>query len=246
MKQEWWKKVFKSAYRDIFVPLYSEDRTKSEVDFIIKAAKPRKDTRILDLACGQGRHSLELGKRGYSIVGVDYSRELLYLADEKAKEKKLTLKFYEQDIRKLKLKNKFDLIFMFGNSFGYFSDDDNKLVLKKVLAHLKPGGVFILDLPNTIGMLRNPYGKRNDKTENGEVITENFALDPVTNRMSISWKFSNKKIQESYVGEFRLYSHPEIKTIAESVGFEYSKTYGSFSSEKFTIDSPRMIVILKK
>ena len=246
MKQDWWKKVFRSAYRDIFAPLYDEERTMKEVDFIIKAAKPGRSTRILDLACGQGRHSLELGQRGYNITGVDYSRELLDVARENALRDGLTIAFHQQDIRKLNIKNKFDLIFMFGNSFGYFSDADNETVLKKVRAHLKPGGTFILDLPNTAGMLRNPYGSRNDKTELGEVITQNFAFDPLTNRMSISWKFSSKKIKESYIGEFRLYTHPEIKMIAESIGFKYHKTYGSFSAEKFTIDSPRTIIVFQK
>jgi SAM-dependent methyltransferase len=246
MNQEWWKKVFKSAYRDIFAPLYDEGRTKKEVDFILKVAKPSKNTNILDLACGQGRHSLELGQRGYRVVGVDYSQELLGVARENAVRDGALLTYHKQDIRKLNIKNHFDLVFMFGNSFGYFSDADNIAVLKKVREHLKPHGKFILDLPNTAGMLRNPIGSRNDKTESGEVITENIAFDPVTNRMSISWKFSNKKIKESHVGEFRLYMHPELKTIAESIGFKYLKTYGSFSAEKFTIDSPRMIIVLEK
>jgi 2-polyprenyl-3-methyl-5-hydroxy-6-metoxy-1,4-benzoquinol methylase len=246
MNQYWWKKVFKSAYRDIFAPLYDEERTKKEVDFVLKVAKPSKSVSILDLACGQGRHSLELGRRGYRITGVDYSQELLGVARENAVRDGVLLTYHKQDIRELNIKNKFDLVFMFGNSFGYFSDADNIAVLKKVRAHLKPHGKFILDLPNTAGMLRNPMGSRNDKTEFGEVITENTSFDPVTNRMSVSWKFSNSKIKESHRGEFRLYTHTEIKMIIESIGFKYLKTYGSFTAEKLTIDSPRMIIVLEK
>jgi len=86
--------------------------TIGECDFIEKEIKYDKATRILDIGCGTGRHSIELAGRGYTVVGIDLSESLLKRAREKASAQKLQLVFQKQDARNMPFKNEFDLAIM--------------------------------------------------------------------------------------------------------------------------------------
>ncbi|HEX9966885.1 MAG TPA: class I SAM-dependent methyltransferase, partial [Solirubrobacterales bacterium] len=80
------------------------DRTTAEVDRAIGMLRPRGGERILDLACGIGRHSIELGQRGFDVVGIDISEELLEIAREEAAAQSLDVEFKQADLRELDLK----------------------------------------------------------------------------------------------------------------------------------------------
>ena len=84
--------------------------TIGECDFIEKEIEYNKATRILDLGCGTGRHSIELARRGYNVVGVDLSESQLKRAKEKASEQKLQVNFQKHDARNLSFLNEFDLV----------------------------------------------------------------------------------------------------------------------------------------
>jgi D-alanine-D-alanine ligase len=121
--------------------------------------------KILDLCCGQGRHTLHLAKSYPHIKfhGHDQSSFLISLAKERAQEQKLTSQttFTVGDCRSIPYKdNTFDLVIVMGNSFGYFATDDgDKKVLKEVLRVLAPGGRVVLDLTDG-GYMRENFAER--------------------------------------------------------------------------------------
>ena len=82
---------------------FSRRQLEKDVDFLIDALKLKKTDRILDLACGHGRHTIELKKRGLNIEGLDFSSHLLKIAEEQAKQENLKINFYKQDIHKINL-----------------------------------------------------------------------------------------------------------------------------------------------
>lgn len=154
----WWKFLFSSTFND--QPLYLKtdgdvvedaDITSAEVDVFIKAGDIRPEHQILDLCCGQGRHSLELARRGYpNINGLDFSQLLIDIAKQRAVaaglDKKTT--FQQGDASHLPYPtHSFDVVMCLGNSFGYFhSVNDDVLVLSEIARVLKPGGRLVLDL----------------------------------------------------------------------------------------------------
>jgi SAM-dependent methyltransferase len=149
----WWKKVFDKDYLKTYVDIITPERTKQEINFILKFIKTKfknKKIKILDLACGYGRHAIPLAQEGHFVIGVDYSSYFLKLAKREAKKLKLkNIKFIKKDMRKIDFGGKFDLIINMFTSFGYFeNEDDNILVLKNVYQALKKNGYFILDLDN--------------------------------------------------------------------------------------------------
>ncbi len=122
---EWWRKLFNALYvktdGDV---VENAENTKREVDFVVAAAKVQPHSHILDLCCGQGRHCLELARRGFKNgMGVDRSRYLIRLAKKRAQAEGLQVLFKEGDARNPRLpENSFDCVAVMGNSFGYFSD----------------------------------------------------------------------------------------------------------------------------
>lgn len=147
---EWWRKLFNALYvkTDGDVVENSEN-TRREVDFIVAAAAVQPHSQILDLCCGQGRHCLELARRGFkNVMGVDRSRYLVRLARKRAQTEGLQVLFKEGDARNPRLtENSFDCIAIMGNSFGYFSNkQDDEKVLTSVGKMLRPTGQLVLDI----------------------------------------------------------------------------------------------------
>ncbi|MBP7734538.1 MAG: methyltransferase domain-containing protein [Spirochaetes bacterium] len=147
---DWWNTIFNSLYLKTDPDLGEDHQTTArEVDFFTGIAHVLHDDRILDLSCGQGRHSLELARRGFKFVeGLDRSRYLIQRAKVQAKKECLYVKFREGEARMLPYRpDTFDAIFILGNSFGYFETvNDDLRVLREVFRVLKPWGRLLVDV----------------------------------------------------------------------------------------------------
>src|ERR1700743_1553628 len=104
------------------------DRTGPEVDRVAKILQPRGDERVLDMACGSGRHSLELRRRGFGVVGTDISGDLIEIARRDAAEADLDVEFVQADLRALDYEEEFDLVLNLNDgAIGYLeSDEENR------------------------------------------------------------------------------------------------------------------------
>lgn len=94
----WWENYFDEIYLILYKFLDEPERVKREVDFIEKALELKKGMKILDLACGQGRHAIELARRGYDVKGFDYSDYLIKVAKERAGKENLKIEFIKGDM----------------------------------------------------------------------------------------------------------------------------------------------------
>lgn len=136
--------------------------TKNEVELFTSILNSPKESAILDLACGQGRHSIELALRGYTnITGLDRSHYLIRKAKTAVQQEGLKITFKEGDARKLPFPaDTFDVVMILGNSFGYFeSNEDDIMILKEVFRVLKPDGTFLIDVADG-SYLRTHYQPR--------------------------------------------------------------------------------------
>lgn len=118
--------------------------TVQEVDFVVDVLGLEPGMRLLDAGCGPGRHSLELGRRGISVVGVDMSPDFIALARADAGD--LPVEFHEADVRSLDYRDEFDaVICLCQGGFGLLGGDDRELdVVSGFAAALKPGGRLAL------------------------------------------------------------------------------------------------------
>ena len=163
LPSDWWRTLFNSLYLETDGDVIENDRnTAEEVDLLIRSVGIERNDRILDLCCGQGRHSLDLASRGFPYVtGLDRSRYLIRLARKRAKQRNLQISFHEGDARRFRLGDaEFHCVCILGNSFGYFErPEDDLAVLEAVERALGSGGSLVMDLMDGDWM-RNHFDPR--------------------------------------------------------------------------------------
>ena len=127
-----------------------EEDTNRQVDFLIKQLHLKGTEKMLDFACGFGRHSLEFARRGYDVTGIDITLAYIDYANEQAKKENLNAKFICQDIRTITFDKEFDVVLnMADGAIGYFEDDgENHKIFSVIAKALKNGGKHFMDIMN--------------------------------------------------------------------------------------------------
>jgi len=143
-------------YRSAFTPEMADmawaQNTDREVDRALTMLRPSGTERILDLACGNGRHALELTRRGFSVVGVDISEPLIEVAKADADSQGLDATFIQADLRELDFEEEFDIVLNLNDgAIGYLeTDEENQRTFETVARALRPGGRQLMQLPNVL------------------------------------------------------------------------------------------------
>ncbi len=157
--RNWWKDIFDEVYLETDArSVCDADLTRREVAFIEARLAPDKSDRILDVCGGQGRHALELARRGYARTAVlDYSRCLVRTGRRQARRRGLPTAFIRGDARRLGVASgSVRFILLMGGSFGYFIDQEENLkYLTEIFRVLEKGGKVLLDLPDRAYILRH-------------------------------------------------------------------------------------------
>lgn len=202
--------------------------------------KPK--TKVLDLACGKGRHAVFLNKKHLDVVGIDLSKESILEAQKFENE---NLNFYVQDMRLPFRINYFDCIFNLFTSFGYFEkNEDNNKVLKAVNKGLKKDGVFVLDFFNAECVKKTLVATETKTVDNIE-----FKIDK-----KIENNYIIKKIQFAVNGENKVFSEKvallsknDLDKLLIENNFEITNYFGDYNLSNFdSSKSSRLIIIARK
>jgi len=237
VKADWWRQIFNANYLRTDGDVVEDPSiTKREIDLFLQALAPSKDSVILDLCCGQGRHTLELARRGYqNLFGLDRSHYLINRAKSISKKEGLKVTFKEGDARKLPFPNdKFDYVMIPGNSFGYFeSSQDDVKVLQEVLRVLKPYGKLLVDITDG-NYVRTHFQPRSwewiDKTY---FVCRERALSKDQQRLisrEVITHVSKGVIADQFYAE-RLYTEQSINTLLASVGFKATTLHAQVQTD---------------
>jgi SAM-dependent methyltransferase len=143
---------YRSAFGVATAKMAWTDRTEAEVDRALDMLRPTPGARILDLACGSGRHSIELARRGFAVAGADISPDLIELARDEAAAAGVAARFIEADLRDLDLKGEFDVVLNLNDgAVGYFeTDEENERTFAAISRFLRVGGQNLVQLPNVL------------------------------------------------------------------------------------------------
>ncbi len=162
--KNWWKNIFDEIYLQTDArSVCNDELTFIEVDFLEEALDFNKSLPILDLCGGQGRHSLELSRRGFkNVITLDYSECLVSLGKKRARREALNTVFIRGDARCTGFRSQiFQSIIIMGSSFGYFvQEEENQKILNEAFRLLLPKGFLLLDIPDQDYVLRKfkPFG----------------------------------------------------------------------------------------
>lgn len=227
-----------------------ESRKKyNDIPFYINKANEYGDP-ILELACGTGRVTIPIAKKGFSITGLDLLNSMLKEAKRKSKEQRTEIEWIEGDMSNFNLINKFNLIIMPGCAFNWFLDLENvEKCLISVKRHLIPNGGFIFDAfnPDLNLLVRDPSktypnAKYQDPDGGGLIIvSEKNSYDKATqiSKVKLSYSISNKTISNELM--LRMFFPQELDAILKYNGFKNNAKYGDFDQTPFNSDSRRQI-----
>ncbi|MCF8413759.1 MAG: class I SAM-dependent methyltransferase [Melioribacteraceae bacterium] len=241
MSQEWFKDWFES---EDYLTVYkhrNNNEARQLLDLIIEKTGIESGAKILDSACGAGRHSIHLAKLGFDVVAFDLSETLLRIAKKNSFEQNLKIQFYQRDIREAFFDVKFDLILNLFTSFGYFEEDsENFQFILNAHNMLKPRGFFVFDYFNKNLLINNLVPESITHLAD-KIITERRRFDGerVIKDIEIKQNGSTNIFYESV----RLYSPEEILTHFSKIGFKAKSIFGDYSGTRFDETTSKRLVI---
>ena len=240
-KKDWFTDWFNTKYYHILYQHRDVQEAELFVSNLLSFLNLQKDSTVLDLACGKGRHSIYLNSLGYKVTGADLSPNSIKEASAHANE---NLQFIVQDMR-LPFSNCYDAIFNLFTSFGYFAEDSDDLrVLENIKNILNDSGVAVIDYLNVKKTLKNLVPK------------ETLTLDGIDFQITREQKnnFIVKKIEFTIQGKYHRY-YERVKCLdakkftsyAEQVGLKIKHTFGDYNLNAFDKEkSNRFILVLSK
>lgn len=215
-------------YYDYIVQAHTN--TKKEVDFLDKLFREKKVSKILDIACGTGRHCIGLAKLGYDVSGVDISEEMIRVAKKKSEERGVTVSFFTDDVRNLSFNGDFDAVICMWATFYYLPQP---LTIEKVSKALKMGGVFVLDCKDweEIDKSPNEYPEREIKAEN-VILKQTMSQMFEGNKRIRRFKYRIGKDTFFDDDVCITYSLEEIKRMLEKHGMKIEKIFFNWKFDK--------------
>lgn len=224
--QDWYATAFDGATAE----MAWTERTEAEVNRALKMLRPQGGERVLDLACGSGRHSLELVRQGFSVVGVEISSELIEIARRDAEAQGLEATFIEGDLRELDFEEEFDIVLNLNDgAVGYFeTDEENHRTFEVISRSLKSGGKNLIQVPNVLyARARLPQRSWIPSSNMVELVEHRWNKgDRYMEGAMIPLRFG--EVLEELKGiEFRqrLYTVDELREIYSSVGMTFERVF---------------------
>lgn len=244
-KRNEWEEFF-----DGHAPAYMENvftkNTLAEVDFIIEELKLPQGSRILDVGCGTGRHSVELAKRGYSVTGVDLSSVMLAQAKEAAGKAGAEVEWIHADATQFKPDRLYDAaICLCEGAFGLLGKNDDPLeqglsILRNINRALKPRSKLMMTVLNGLALIRK---YKQEDVEKG-------VFDPVTLAEVYPMEYDTPDGKKSLMVRERGFTPTELRLMLGQTGFEvkhiWGGTAGKWGRRKIDLDEIEIMVIATK
>jgi 2-polyprenyl-3-methyl-5-hydroxy-6-metoxy-1,4-benzoquinol methylase len=220
----------------------NESEALKHIDFILENTMIPPGSSVLDMACGPGRHSLILAKKGYDVTAVDLSENLLCVAGRLSEEAGLNIQFQKFDLREIKIDKKFDLIINLFTSFGYFEkDEENYKIFDVALKHLEYNGKFVIDFLNKKYLIKNLIEYSEDILLGRKIIQRRSIVeDRIIKNIEIETNGSSKFFYESV----KLFSPEQLIFALNDRGLFVDRIFGDFEGNVFDPESSERIIII--
>lgn len=238
---EFWRTFWPTMF-----PAERWERAQEEVDCVLALAQPPDGAAVLDLCCGPARHALELARRGYCVTGVDRTVDYLAQARESAASEGLDIEFAQDDMRRFRRSDAFDLAINLYTSFGYFEHaEDDRRVAENLFASLRPGGKLVMELMGK-EVLARVFQPRDWHEHEGTIRLEERTIAPGWAWIQSRWILLDGDERNEFQVAHRLYSAVELGTTLESCGFCDVQPYGGLEGSPYDQEAKRLVVVAAK
>ena len=216
--------------------------TTADVDFLAAELALPPGGRVLDAPCGNGRHSIELARRGYQPHGVDISEG--FIADARAAAPGLS--FTLGDMRELPKDGSFDGAFCFGNSFGYLPHEATMEYLAAVAASLRPGGRFVMETGIAAESILPNLEDRLWMDVDDILFCVLNEYDVVAGRLNTEYRFTRGGMTDVRPGSSAVYAVSEIGRMLRSVGMRPVAHYSDIDRSPYKYGSRRLVLTAER
>ena len=217
------------------------------VDDLLELVDPPAGAEVLDVACGPGRHAIELAERGYRVTGVDRTAAYLERARYRAAQAGVSVAWEEGDMRSFCRPERYDLVVNLYTSFGYFDVDENRRTMQNFYASLDEEGKLVVEMVGKEFIARNFRERTWEELEDGSIFLAHREIEGAWKWMHNDWQLIEPDgTRHSFEMRHRLYSAAELEGLMKGVGFEEVEVHGGFDGSAYGPDSSRLVAVGRK
>lgn len=245
-ERELWPKIFKKVCE-----------TKTQIDALSQIFSDYGVDRgswVLDLCCGYGRHAIALERKGYYVLGIDFSGPLIIMAKEnlEREENSGKVEFIIGDARCIPLNRKpmFNAVISMTNSLAIFPRDVIENILSQVRELMVSNGVLIFDVYNKDFVIQRFKTREQIFTKDEYKVRQLATIDLKESKLKVTWEIYKKERNKSdfrYTNtvnfNFHLYSIDDLIRLVKAAGWKYEQAYGGFNLQRITESSKRIVVV---
>ncbi|MBN6040564.1 bifunctional 2-polyprenyl-6-hydroxyphenol methylase/3-demethylubiquinol 3-O-methyltransferase UbiG [Amycolatopsis sp. 195334CR] len=240
-------------YVDFFTELPNEfwrravppETTVQEIDFLEQNLGLTPRSRILDVPCGSGRHSLELARRGHRVTGVDLSAEAIGHARRAAAG--LDVEFVQADMREIPRDAGFDAVLCLGNSFGYLELDGLREFAAALGAAVRPGGGLVVDFGSAAESILPGYRAEPRTLRTGDItVLATSEYDVAGSRVFSRYRFSRGGEEVDVTAIHHVYTVAQLVDLLSGNGFIGIELFGGPAGEAYELGSGRLLLTARR
>ena len=238
----WFSDWFGKEYLEVYSHR-SDEQAEREIEFISKILCLNSKSKVLDIACGAGRHVAVLAKKNINAFAGDLSAVLL--RETKKRDKNILITQY--DMRHLPFRaHSFSCVISLFTSFGYFESDEEHLnVLVQIKNVLENEGLFFLDYLNKDSLLLNIVPESTREISTG-IVKEKRWYNSELNRIEKKITLIRESGQKVFNESVRVYSLDELQQLFVDAELEIKEVYGDFDGSKHSAESPRTLIVSRR
>ena len=240
----WYHDWFNSPYYHRLYRHRDEQEAAAFIDRLVQHLNPPPGSRMLDVACGKGRHAVQLARLGFDVTGIDLSGESIDVAKQSEGP---NLQFFRHDMRQPFYLNYFHYAFNFFTSFGYFDTwREHAAAIRSIAGALKPDGVFVLDYINA-----GPLGNTQALETTEDIGGVEYRIAKWSDASHLFKRIRVHDAANGVEGEFTeqvaRFSLADFRELFAPFGFRITETFGGYTFAPFDpLHAPRLIMVAVK
>ena len=238
----WFANWFDSPYYHTLYKNRDEKEAQVFIDNLIDYLQIPKGSKLIDIACGKGRHAKYFNKKGMDVVGVDLSQNSINTAK---KDENKNLQFSAHDMRENYQENAFDVVTNLFTSFGYFEDNkDEQKAINAMASNLKKEGILIIDFMNAKKVIANLVLNEQKMINNIQFditrqVKDGFILKDI--------RITDGKEQQQFQEKVKAITLADYSEFITNAGLKIIDIFGNYKLDNFDEEiSDRLILICKK
>jgi len=246
MQKAWFETFFQGLFVELWDRFMTPEITAAEADYLQKTLASSPGARLADIACGNGRHAIELVRRDCRVTAVDLSAEFRAVGQRRAAEAGVEIDWRHGDMRSLDLEpGAFDGAYCMGNSFGYLDYENVQRFLAGVAAGLRPGGMLVIDHGTAAESILPAITPRRWFQVGDIYMLSECTPVPEASRLDIEYTYMRGDLFEKQMTSSYVMTAMELKRVFDGAGFDTVAMNSGWAGEPYKLGS-RMVITARR